>query len=261
MIYSRTATGLLAASLLSACAHHTGAPQHIAALEARHVEHFVALDAQRNLAGGVNAYRAFHNKNGSINTATLSATHPDIIFASQSYHLWQPTLESIAPVKWATQDAHILTQLQQEFLDVGALTHKQRQAKKQWRKLMRHIKATRKQLQAYEAPLLLFYEEGEFYAHGSSASNQLVAQVFDVNLVDRHLAPEKKSVNASYLKHLEPDLVVIFSQDASQQELPEDTFGADALATEPTVLALDAQLWASTELTLERVYELSEALR
>src|SRR5699024_4732732 len=178
MTYSRTLTYLFAASLLGACtSQSTKTPQHIAALEHRHVAHFVALEATANLAGGVNGPNAFLNKDGSINTFTLGAVHPDIILASESFHLWQPTLASVAPVVWSVEKEDLLAQLQQELFDVGTLTGNERQAKKQWRQLMRHIKGTRKQLAEYQAPMLLFYEEGEFFAQGSSRSNQLLAQI------------------------------------------------------------------------------------
>lgn len=261
MMYSRTLSCLLAASLLSACASQGAkAPQHIATLDARHVEHFLALDAIANLAGGTNGPNAFRNNDGSINTFTLNAVHPDAILAAESLHLWQPTLESVAPVIWVSQKQDLLAQLQQELFDVGALTGKERQAKKQWRQLMRHIKGTRKQLSEYQAPMLLFYEEGEFFAHGKSHSNLLLAQIFEVDFIDRHLALDKKPVNASYLKLLEPDLVFVLSHGASQNTLPEDTFGADVLGTEPHVVALDTQRWQGAELTLAQVRELSEML-
>lgn len=261
MTTSRTLTYLLAASLLGACANPGAkAPQHIAALEHRHVAHFVALEATANLAGGVNGPNAFLNKDGSINTFTLGAVHPDAILASKSFHQWQPTLESVAPVVWSAEKENLLAQLQQELFDVGTLTGKERQAKKQWRQLMRHVKGTRKQLAEYQAPMLLFYEEDAFFAQGSSRSNQLLAQIFEVDFIDRHLALDKKPVNASYLKLLEPDLVFVLSHGASQHTLPQDTFGADVLGTEPYVVALDTRRWQGAELTLAQVRELSEML-
>src|SRR5699024_6922550 len=197
---------------------------------------------------------------GSINTFTLGAVHSDISLASESFYLWQPTLESVAPVVSSVEKEDLLAQLQQALFDLSTLTGNERQATKQARQLMRHIKGTRKQLAEYQAPMLLFYEEGEFFAQGSSRSNQLLAQIFEVDFIDRHLALDKKPVNASYLKLLEPDLVFILSHGASQHTLPQDTFGADVLGTEPHVVALDTQRWQGAELTLAQVRGLSEML-
>src|SRR5690625_7145646 len=109
MTTSRTLTYLLAASLLGACANPGAkAPKHIAALEPRHVAHFVALEATANLTGGVNGPNAFLNKDGSIYTFTLDAVHPDTMLASKSFHYWQHTLESFAPVLWSAVENKLL---------------------------------------------------------------------------------------------------------------------------------------------------------
>lgn len=260
MAFSRFTLLTSAALLVSACASQPVTQQPIAVLENRHVQHFLALDALKNLAGGENSPQAFINADQTINTFTLAATHPNLILADDSFRLEQTALESVAPVVWLPQSTDILVQLQQEFLDIGTLVGRERLAKKQWRAFMRHIKATRKHLAAYQAPLLLFYEEGEFYVYGASESSALLAQVFEVDFIDRHLAPEKKPINASYLQHLQPDLVFILSENANQSELPSDPF-SPSTENNPEVVALNLAQWQNVESTLAALYGLSAALR
>lgn len=260
MAYSRFTQLSFTALLLSACVSQPTALQHIAVLDDRHVQHFASLDALGNLANGANSPQGFIGKDETINTFALKATHPSIILADDSFRAEQTALESIAPIIWLPQGTDILMQLQQEFLDIGALVGKERLAKKQWRALMRHIKGTRKQLAKYKAPLLLFYEEGEFYAYGASEGTALLTQIFEVDFIDRHLASEKKRINASYLQHLQPDLVFILSEDASQNALPSDPF-SPSTQNSPTVIALNLAQWQNVELTLKSLYTLSEKLR
>lgn len=240
---------------LSACANSGPAPTSVLPVEPRLQDYFVLLEAEDALT---TTSEPWVSPNGELNLSAMEDAEPQQLLATEAFRLWEPGLEAIAPVVWLGQEETWLDQVHQEYLDIGHLLGKERLAKKQWRQFHRTIQAVQKELQSHKAALVLFYHNGTYYAHGEHPNVKTLQHVFGLTLADEHLAAEKKVVDASYLRYLQPDVVIIFSETGDHEELPEEA--AYPVAT-PKVIALSQSLWEAAELSPSSLQGLAKSLR
>jgi len=202
----------------------------------------------------IGSYQQFLHHDGSPNSSAIAAVKPDMIYLPQHLKGQQANLETIAPVAMASQFGnHKHNPLRQEYMALATLTHNLPSALRTWQKLKKPLQQVHKQLANYPDVLLVFAGDDGFYVHNGSAAGQVLQQVFAADLVDRHLSPERKPLDAEYLHLVRPQTVFVVAQNPPPA-LPQVN------GSSWQVLLLPAELWAQPVLTTAHMPKLSEQL-
>lgn len=221
-------------------------------LSANAEQHLADLGENKRLPAG--GYQQFLHTDGSPNPDAIAAVAPDMIYLPSHLQGAQNALESIAPVAIASQFGyHKHNPMRQEYMALAALTHNTPSALRTWHKLKKPLQRVRKQLANYPDALLVFAHDDGFYVHNGSAAGQILQHVFNADLADRHLSPERKPLNADYLRLVRPQTVFVVAQ-GTPKALPQ------ASGSHWQVLHLPAEQWAQPALTTANVPALSEQL-
>lgn len=259
-MFTRCSTAFLLVSLffLSACASKTPqiAPSKLhtlIVLEERAERHIQELGEEQRLPHS--GYTQFIADDGTLNLAAIAAAEPDLIYLPLAYLEQKNLLEEIAPVA----DASLLknkyrSPLRQEYLALAALTSHQQQARRTWRHLEKQFKPLQKVLAQHPNMLLLFHEDDAFFVHNGGEVGQILQHLFQADLADSHLGPQRKKISADYLRLVQPQTILLVSSTPSIAKLPLTEGPA------PRIIPLAPAVWAQTPLTTATLPALSQDL-
>lgn len=248
---------LLALVMVQGCALRSTnvAPEQLntlVVLSERAQQHVEELGEAHRLPTG--SYEQFLQSDGSPNIAAIAAANPDLIYLPEQLSEYQQALTEYAPVALVSQfGQQKYSPLQQEYAALAALTQRTPEAQRTWQKLKKPLKQIRAQLAYYPNILLLFQDGDALYVHNNSDVGQILIHDFQADIADKHLSPERKMVDASYLRLVQPQTILLVTHGA-QAALPE-------LANEQgQVFVLPAVPWAHSPLTTGQLPALSQQL-